>query len=351
MNIRAVLQLISINYKNFFRESGAIFWSFVFPIAMAGVLGIAFSNKPEKNVKIFVLNSSSSFVKQKTNGNQTLTLGKEIGSTTRCEFIYADSNNIKRGLQKGEASIYIEEKKGKLIYHYDPSNPEAVNTFLILEREFNKTSSSLATVEEITTPGNRYIDFLIPGLIAMGIMNSCIWGVGWYLIEFRMKKLLRRMVATPMKKSDFLFSHVVARFSLCVFESMILLFFSWLFFSIEITGSIAALILVYFSGIAAFGGMGVLVGSRTQSTHVGNGLINAVVLPMTIVSGIFFSYQSFPQWVIPYIKLLPLTLLTDSVRSIFIEGAGLADVILPSGLLLAIGAGCYFAALRIFKWH
>ncbi len=182
-------------------------------------------------------------------------------------------------------------------------------------------------------------------------MNSCVWGISWYLIELRMKKLLRRMVATPMKKSSFILSHFITRLCLTLFESCILFLFAWLFFDLEITGSLLALGLLYLSGILAFGGIGLILASRTQSTHVANGLINAVVLPMTIVSGIFFSYQSFPEWMIYIIKLLPLTILTDSVRAVFNQGAGLAEIVLPCSVLSGLGLIFYLLGLKIFKWH
>lgn len=321
---------------------------------MAWVLGIAFSGTPEKKYTILVPTDTTLkllFPKEVQN-HFTKTLGKGTGLLAKVEFAIASEKEIDNSLKKGLCILYITVQNNKPVFHYDPGNSEAVNLFLLMERELSlQINPALYTVEKITTKGIRYIDFLIPGLLAMGIMNSCVWGISWYLIELRMKKLLRRMVATPMKKSSFILSHFITRLCLTLFESCILVLFAWLFFDIVITGNLFALALLYLSGIIAFGGIGLILASRTQSTHVGNGLINAVVLPMTIVSGVFFSYQSFPEWMIPLIKILPLTILCDSLRAIFNLGAGLPEVIIPCSILSFIGFIFYYIGLKMFKWY
>jgi ABC-2 type transport system permease protein len=206
-------------------------------------------------------------------------------------------------------------------------------------------------VEAVTSKGNRYIDFLIPGLLALGIMNSCIWGIGWNLIDSRIKKLLRRMVATPMKKSTFLAAHMITRFIVIFCEASLLFIFARLAFGVEIQGSPIALFLVYVAGTFAFAGIAILTSSRASNTQVGNGLINAVVLPMTIVSGVFFSYHNFPDWIEVFVKYLPLTLLAESMRAIFNEGAGLAQVFIPCVILSITGVVTFISGLRIYKWY
>lgn len=354
MKTNTLIKLIIINFKNFFREPGALFWSFAFPIAMAWVLGMAFSSTPEKKYTIYIDGDSTlkklypeehgaSFIKE---------IGQGTGTVAKATFIKAEQKEIEIALKKGACILFIDLKKNNPVFHYDPSNSEAVTLYLMLQRDLLlKGSIAAYQTAKITTKGIRYIDFLIPGLLAMGIMNSCVWGISWFLIELRIKKLLRRMVASPMKKSTFIFSHFITRLLLTLFESCILVLFAWLFFDLEISGDSIALIPLYFSGILAFGGIGLVLASRTQSTHVGNGLINAVVLPMTIVSGIFFSYQGFPEWMIPLIKILPLTILTDSVRAVFNEGAGLSEVLLPCTILTVMGLTFYYLGLKLFKWY
>jgi ABC-type multidrug transport system permease subunit len=134
-------------------------------------------------------------------------------------------------------------------------------------------------------------------------------------------------------------------------ESMVLFIFALFAFKMTIQGDITALIVMFLAGNIAFAGIAVFVSSNTSNTEVGNGLINFVVFPMMVLSGIFFSYQNFPDWSIPVIRKLPLTMLTDGIRSIFNEGAGYHEVIIPILILTAMGVIFFSAGLKIFKWH
>jgi len=182
-------------------------------------------------------------------------------------------------------------------------------------------------------------------------MMSCMWGISYGIIEKRSKKLLRRLVATPMKKSHFLIALITVRIVMNFIESGVLLVFSLFAFKMTVQGDITALILMYLAGNIAFAGIAVFVSCHTSNTEVGNGLINFVVFPMMVLSGIFFSYQNFPDWSIGVIKNLPLTMMTDGIRSIFNEGAGYHEVAIPIFILLIIGSLFFSVGLRIFKWH
>ena len=185
----------------------------------------------------------------------------------------------------------------------------------------------------------------------MGIMMSCMWGISYNMIDRRAKKLLRRLVATPMKKSYFLIAQMVVRITMNLIESSLLFLFAFLVFNFRLQGNPIALIIIFISGNIAFEGIAILISSRTSNTEIGNGLINAVVMPMMVLSGIFFSYHNFPDWSIPIIQTLPLTMLADGIRSIFIEGAGFNEIIIPSLVLATIGIIFFSAGLRIFKWY
>jgi ABC-type multidrug transport system permease subunit len=203
----------------------------------------------------------------------------------------------------------------------------------------------------MTITGTRYIDFLVPGLITMGVMMSSMWGISYGIIEKRSKKLLRRLVATPMKKSHFLIALITVRVTMNFIEAMVLILFALITFNMTIQGSISAMILIFIAGNIAFAGIAVFASSHTSNTEVGNGLINAVVMPMMILSGIFFSYHNFPDWSVKIIQMLPLTMLTDGIRSILNEGAGYNEVAIPFLVLSATGIIFFSAGLRIFKWH
>ncbi|HEX6224328.1 MAG TPA: ABC transporter permease [Chryseolinea sp.] len=344
---KSLIQLILVHFKTFFREPAILFWAVLFPIIMVWVLGVAFSGKGESTRTVYIIGKSP--IPERISGEKVM--GTETGNVYRIKFEKASESEAIRAVKRGLITLFVEVKGDSLIYHFDPSNSDAQVTHLILERSLAGVSVKNTTVRPMQTVGTRYIDFLIPGMIALGIMNACIWGIGWSLVESRMKKLLRRMVATPLKKTVFFTSHMIVRIVLGSFEIFLLILFGYLYFGIRITGSIPAFIAVFLAGIFAFAGIAILMASRTSKTEVANGLVNAVTLPMMILSGIFFNYHNFPDWAIPIIQALPLTLVADSIRSIFIEGAGLAEVGRPVLILCAIGLVTFTGGLRAFKWY
>jgi len=369
--MKSILKLITINFKEFFREPAILFWAIIFPIIMAWVLGIAFSSKSELNRTIGILETktvSLNIVEKKlkqlnfeesTNENGKIIYQKTYedgaGNKTHFRFVSVTDLEAEMDLKRGKISVFVESGKDSstIIYHFDPKNSEAQLTYLILEQFLNQNENNTTQnkIIAITQKGSRYIDFLVPGLIAFGIMNSAIWGIGWVLIEFRMKKLLRRMLATPMRKSDFLISQITTRIILSLIESSMLFVFAHYYFDISIQGNLLGLFLLFFAGNIAFTGIAILLSSRASNTRVGNGLINAVTMPMMILSGVFFSYHSFPDWAIPVIQSLPLTTLADGLRAVFIEGAGLTEMLKPILILTSIGLTTFIVGLKVYRWH
>ena len=341
--------LIASSFREIVREPGVLFWGIGFPILMSLGLGIAFTKKPDIIRKVAVVTPSEFALK-----DTMVVRDDQLGSTT---FIFQKMswNEAIVLLKRGNFNLILGQKDGQVQYHFDPMNPDAQLCFLKLSRLFQGKPEVLpenaGQIKPLTVSGTRYIDFFIPGILAMGVMMSCMWGLSYGLIDKRSKKLLRRMVATPMKKSYFLMSMITVRIGMNVVESLVLVVFAWLAFGINIHISLAALFLIFLAGNFSFAGLAVFVSSRTANTEIGNGLINAIVFPMMILSGIFFSYHNFPDWAIPVIQLLPLTMLADGVRSIFIEGAGLMQVAQPILILTAVGALFFTAGLKVFRWY
>ncbi len=367
---KILIRLILSQFKIFFREPGVVFWSFGFPLLMAWILGIAFANKGEALHIVAVVDESPAasyslpeWLFEKTGANSTKysaesglewQVGENNGEQARFRFKSMNEDEATRALKRAQISLWILGNAGEGIqYHFDPENTESNLTFLLLERAFREqgTTEPQSKIQPVTMKGSRYIDFLIPGLMAMSIMNACLWGIGWSLIDLRIKKLLRRMVATPLRKSIFLLSHGLNRMILSAAELLLLYGFAYYYFGIIIKGSLWALLLVFLSGYSTFAGIAVLISCRAQNTQSGNGLINFVTLPMFVLSGIFFSYHNFPDWLTPYVEVLPLTMLANSLRGIITEGIGLYDVILPSIGLVGIGCVCFALGLRLFYWH
>ncbi|MDH5559330.1 MAG: ABC transporter permease, partial [Deltaproteobacteria bacterium] len=280
-------------------------------------------------------------------------LGENPGDKGEFRFYFTSKANAELLLKKGKISLMIEETENIIQFHFDPRHSDSKIAFLLIKNglppEFIQNKKTDVTV--ISAIGNRYIDYLIPGLIAIGIMNSCIWGIGWTLIEMRMKKLLRRIVATPLKKHVFLISHFTNRLIITHFELLVLFLFAQFYFDITVEGSLLALFLMVLCGNIAFAGIAIALSCRAQQTIVANGLINLTTLPMFVVSGIFFSYHNFPELVLPIIKILPLTILADGIRSIFIEGSGVLDLTSSFSILIATGVISFLVGLKFFKWH
>lgn len=362
---KQTLQLILVQYKEFIREPGIIFWAVLFPILMAWGLGIAFTQKGEMIRTIAFVQANDAgenisslnnyFGNLQTNDQDMLytRLGNEKMGRTTYQFTPTSWEDAVVKLKRGEINMILDVRHDSLQYHFDPMNPEAQLSYLQISGAVNNRTLDLeeSQIRPLTQTGTRYIDFLVPGLIAFNVMMSCMWGISYGLIDKRMKKLLRRMVATPMKKSSFLIAQFVARITLGIIEALLLIGFAWWYFGIRIQGDVLAFILIFLAGNLAFTGIAILVSSRTSKTEVGNGMINAIVMPMMILSGIFFSYHNFPAWAVAFIEILPLTLLADNIRSIFIEGAGLPQVMIPILILAGLGMITFLAGLRIYKWY
>ena len=361
-------RLIIAHIKEIVREPAVLFWGIGFPILMAWGLGVAFSTKKEMSREIAVIQHTGASSLQKSvlsdiiehypgkqKGDFILPLKNQKTGDINLTFHECTKENAHILLKKGTISLIIEIRNSKIYYFFDPANAEAQLLYeLVKGVVYNGPgyySSHQDEIRPLTVSGTRYIDFLIPGMLAMGIMMSSSWGISYTLIDRRSKKLLRRMVATPMKKSNLLIALITARFLMNIIESVLLFFFAWIYFDIHIQGSIAALCVIFIAGNIAFAGISVLISSHTSNPEIGNGLINAIVTPMMVVSGFFFSYHHFPEWTIPIIRNLPLTMLADGVRSIFNEGAGMMQVWKETLILTATGMVTFVIGLKIFKWY
>ena len=376
LRFRQLGQLIAALFREIIREPGVLFWGILFPILMSLGLGLAFTKKADVTRKVAVISGSEvhsaenetravvDFFQNSCERNTS-----EEKEEWKWKYVIKDEklgNSIflfytmpwKEAMQllkRGTINVLLIDRNGSVEYHFDPMNPDAQLTYLKLGNIIGKgeiiQEKSHSEIKPLTVTGTRYIDFLVPGLITMGVMMSCMWGISYGIIEKRSKKLLRRLVATPMKKSHFLIALITVRIAMNFIESAVLFLFSLIAFKMTIQGDISALIIMFLAGNIAFSGIAVLVSSHTSNTEVGNGLINFVVFPMMVLSGIFFSYQNFPDWSLPVIRNLPLTMLTDGIRSIFNEGAGYNEVALPIIILLTTGVLFFSAGLKIFKWH
>ena len=337
--------LLMARMKELKREPEVIFWVFIFPLLLALGLGIAFRNKPADVTRIAIVAGSGA--------DKAISLLEPRKPSIYAEVL--EQSVALQGFRLGKFDLVVEpDVNGGFRYHYDPSRPESVLSRLevddALQSAAGRKDSLPTTAVTSTEPGSRYIDFLIPGLLGMNLMNSGMWGIGFALVDMRQRKLLKRFVATPMRRSDFLMALTSSRLVLMIIEVGLLLGFGVLVFHMRVLGSILAILLLGAIGAVAFGGLGLLTASRAQKIESVSGLINLVMMPMWIFSGVFFSYERFPAIVHPLIRALPLTALNDALRATILQGASLAS---QSGRLLVLvlwGGISFLLALRWFRW-
>jgi len=340
-------QLVLARLREFYREPEAVFWVYGFPILMVVALGIAFRNKPVTEIPVDVV----------ANSPAADPVIEKLRNTPRFKVEVKDPATCLQRWRTGKTDAVIEvlDPPGpRYRCLYDPNRTESVMAYyavqVALEPEPARSGSPAVQGKELDEPGSRYIDFLVPGLLGMSLMGGGLWGVGYVIVDMRIRKLLKRFLATPMKKRHFLAAIMISRLAFMIPEVVVLLLFSWLVFGVVIQGSLAAVLVLILLGAFTFAGIGLLVASRARTMESVSGLMNLVMLPMWMLSGIFFSAERFPDVAQPFIKALPLTPLIDALRAVMQEGESLASQLPRLGILAAWAAGTFVLALRWFRW-
>jgi ABC-2 type transport system permease protein len=329
------------------REPEVVFWVFVFPLLLALGLGIAFRNKPADASSVAIVSGARA--------QETEALLKLSGRHASFKIDVLDADAARKGFRLGKYDLVIEpDGAGGLQYRYDPARPESVLARAevddALQTAAGRKDVVATSVVTSSEPGSRYIDFLIPGLLGMNLMNSGMWGIGFALVDMRQRKLLKRFVGTPMRRGDFLLALMSSRLVLMIIEIALLLTLGAIVFHMKVLGSLFSILLLGAAGALCFGGVGLVTASRAQKIESVSGLMNLVMMPMWIFSGVFFSYERFPAAIQPLIKVLPLTALTDALRASILEGTPLIHQ-WPQLLVVFLWGGISFVlALRWFRW-
>jgi ABC-2 type transport system permease protein len=340
----SLVQLISVRFKEYLREPEALFWSFGFPILLAIGLGIAFRSKPPDIAHVAVVEQGT--------GELTQALSRD--KTIAAERMSADS--ARSALRTGRVAVVVDASApSTLVYDYDDTRPDSRTARLLvndaLQRAAGRNDPRPATDRLIREAGSRYIDFVVPGLLGMTIMGGGIWGLGFSIVDQRRKNLLKRLVATPMSRAEYLASYLISRLVLLAIEAGVLLGFSVAFFGVPMRGSFATTAAVIVISALAFGGFGLLIASRSKTVEGVSGLMNLSMLPMWVLSGVFFSSENFPRAVQPFIRALPLTATNDALRANMLRGVELPALWPQLAVLAAWIVVCFAVALKIFRWR
>ena len=343
---RAFLALCLARFRESYREPEVLFWAFVFPVLLSAALAVAFRERPPEPSRAAVLRGP---------GAERLLVALRGAPLVRVEEVGPDE--AARALRLGRVDVVVAaaaDPAAPVEYRLDPSRPEADVARSRVDDAIQRAAGRADPVpsREIASnePGGRYVDFLVPGLLGMNLMSAGMWGVGFALVDMRIKKLLKRLLATPMRAADFMVALITMRLVSTLVEVAFLLGFAALALGVPVRGSLAAVMAVALVGSMSFAGLGLAVGCRARKIETVSGLMNLVTLPMFVASGVFFSVERFPEAVQPVLRALPLTALNDALRAVTLEGADVASQ-WPRLLVIAVWAGASFAlGLRLFRW-
>jgi len=337
-----LVELVLARVREFVREPEAVFWVLIFPIVLAFALGIAFRTKGDEPVYAGVLAGPGS-------SEMVAALGSSHG--IRARIVQPDQ--IDRALRDGDVQVIVLPGTPPT-YRFDPTRPESRLARLAvdgeLQRRAGRSDRFTAGEQPMQVVGARYIDWLIPGLLGMNIMGTGMWSIGFAIVWARTKNLLKRLAATPMSRPQYLLAHILARMVFLGIEVGALLLFARLVFSVSTRGSLVLLAGVAVLGALAFGGIGLLVASRARTIEAVSGWMNAVMLPMWVLSGVFFSSANFPAVLQPFIHALPLTALNDAFRAVMLDGASIPAIARELVTLGAWTVVSFGFALRLFRW-
>lgn len=338
----ALKELTVSRVKEFLREPEAVVWVFLFPLLMALVLGFAFREKPPDRIPVGVVAGPAA-------ESTAAALARSPGLLPRQ---YAGQEG-REALRTGKVSLLVEPGP-PVVFHFDETRPDSRIARLeaddALQRAAGRTDVVPVRAERVTEKGSRYIDFLIPGLLGMNLMGTGIWSLAFSITSARSRRVLKRLIATPMRRSDYLLAQILGRLAFLVPEVLLLGGFGWLVFDVPMRGSLILFIVLCLLGAMSFCGIGLLISSRVRTVEGASGLANLVMMPMWLLSGVFFSSERFPDVVQPLIQALPLTALNEALRGVMNEGHGLTQIAPELAILAAWGLVSFAVALKIFRW-
>ncbi len=337
--------------REFVREPEALFWAFIFPILLAFALGVAFRSGGAEPVLIGIEH------RDRRPGDTGLTaddVRRALSSVEGLRVRDLRPADVDRALRNGDVHVVVVPGSPP-VYRFDPTRAESrlarLTVDAALQRAAGRTDRFAAETVPLVARGSRYIDWLIPGLLGMTIMSNGMWAIGFSIVQARTRRLLKRLVASPMRRRDYLLAQMLARLVLLVAEVAALVVAGIVVFGVPMRGSPIAFAVVCLLGALAFSGLGLLTASRARTVEAVSGLLNVVMMPMWLLSGVFFASSRFPTAVQPFIRALPLTALNDALRAVMLEGTSLSHLPHEMAWLAGWGGVTFACALRLFRWR
>ncbi len=341
-----VREIMLMRLRETVRQPEVIFWAFLFPVLLAAVLGLAFRERRPGPVPAVVAREA---------GREAAadSLAARLRGDPRVRVEVLPAADAARALRSGRVDIVVTAAD-PVVYRYDPARAEGPLALAVvdaaLQRAAGRADPLATTTEAVSEPGSRYVDFLVPGLLGMNLLSGGLWGLGWAIVDLRMKRLLKRFTASPLRRADFVLGQMAARAVFVPLETAALLGLTHLLFRVPVRGSLLDLALVITLGTACFSALGALLASRAQTMETASGLVNLIQMPMLVGSGVFFATSRFPAAVQPVIQALPLTAANDALRAVMLEGRPLSALGGELAVMAAWGLVSFVATVKLFRW-
>jgi ABC transporter DrrB family efflux protein len=340
--VPALFELTRARLLEVVREPEALFWMFVFPVIMAVALGVAFPSRTTDSATVGVVE-----------GPGAASAADALRAVHGLEVHLLAPRDVAQALRRASVQLVVEPGPPP-VYRYDPARAESRLARRIVDDVMQRAGGRHdvwpARDEHVASAGSRYIDWLVPGLLGMTIMSTGLWGVGFSIVQARTRKLLKRFIATPMRRGDYLLAQILARMVFLIVEAGVLLTFGRFAFGVPMRGAWTLVVATIVIGALSFAGVGLLAASRAKTVEGLSGLLNLIILPMWVLSGVFFASSNFPDALQPVIQVLPLTALNDALRGVMLDDASVPQIAGEIALLGVWGAGSFGLALRLFRW-
>jgi ABC-type multidrug transport system permease subunit len=336
-------ELTLARLREFLREPEALFWAFIFPIVLSLALAVAFPGRAEQRVTVGISAQADAAA-----------LRAALEAADGIDLRTVEPADELRALREGAVHLVVHPGVPPE-YRFDAAREESRMARLVVDDALKRAAGRVdpweAREDRIDIAGSRYVDWLIPGIVGMNIMGNSLWGLGFSIVQLRLRKILKRLVASPMRRWEFLLAQILARMLFLLPEVLVPIAFGVLAFGMPVRGSIVDVAILCTVGALGFSGLGLLLASRPRTFEAISGVMNLVMLPMWILSGIFFSAANFPDSIQWFVQALPLTGLIDGLRAIILEGASLVDIRHEVALLALWGIVPFAITLRIFRWR
>jgi len=334
------------NYE-FFRDKAAFGWNFLFPFLIIAGFGIIFGGRDYSGFKVGVFPSpTEKAILTDTN------LPHKFAETKHLEFV--GFQTLEQGLDKlkhHKIDFLIRLDSASNQYWLLDSSPKGYLVERLFQAGLMPESEEYGEKVEVRGGTTSYIDWLFPGILAMNMMFSALWGVGYIIVRYRKNGVLKRLKATPLTAFEYLTAQALSRIFLLMFTLVIVWVGSDLLFSFHVAGSYINLFIVFFFGSLSLTSIGLLLAARGISEEFTSGALNFIAWPMMFLSEVWFSLEGAPQWVKTFSQFLPLTHLLQAARKVMNDGATLVEVSSECLIMLGISLFCLILGAVLFSWN